>query len=138
MIHTQMFWETAKRGEYELVVSNVTLDELNACPEPKRSFMRVKLAEIPYLTRVVDSDEAVRLAGLYVSEGGLSAASLTDALHLAIATVENCDCAASWNLKHIANIRAKNAVNAVNARENYNRLEIWLPSSLINDEGEKT
>ena len=138
MIHSQLFWETAKRGEYELVISNVTLDEMNACPEPKRSFMRVKLAEIPYLTRVEESDEATRLADLYLSEGGLSSASRNDAIHLAIATIEKCDCVASWNLKHMVNIRAKKAVTLVNNREDYEPLEIWLPSSLIIDEEETT
>ena len=138
MIHTQLFWETAKRGEYELVVSNVTLDEMNACPEPKRSFMRVKLAEIPFLTRVEESDEAVRLANLYVREGGLSSASMNDAIHLAIATVEKCDCVASWNLKHMVNVRAKNAVALVNKRENYEPLEVWLPASMIIDKEETT
>jgi predicted nucleic acid-binding protein len=137
MIHTQLFWETAKRGEYELVVSNVTLDEISACPEPKRSFMRVKLAEIPYLTRVEESDAAKHLANLYIMEGGLSPASINDALHLAIATIEKCDCIASWNLKHMVNIRAKNSVASVNSREQYNQLEIWLPSGLINVEGEE-
>lgn len=136
MIHTQLFWDTAKRGAYELVVSNVMLDEMNACPEPKRSFMRLKLAEIPHLTRVAESDKAVHLAHLYVDEGGLPPASRNDALHLAIATLEKCDCIASWNLKHIANIRAKNAVDLVNSCENYCRLEIWLPSSLILEERE--
>ena len=138
MIHTQLFWETAKRGEYELVVSSVTLDEMNACPEPKRSFIRVKLAEIPFLTRVEESDEAVRLANLYVEDGGLSPASRNDAIHLAIATVEKCDCVASWNLKHMVNVRAKNAVALVNKRENYEPLEVWLPASMIIDKEETT
>jgi len=138
MIHTQLFWDTAKRGEYEIVVSNVTLDEMNACPEPKRSFMRVKLAEIPNLTRVEESVEAIRLAGVYVSEGGLPPTSRNDALHIAIATVEKCDCVVSWNLKHMVNIRAKNAVALVNSRENYGHLELWLPSGLIIEEEEIT
>jgi len=138
MIHTQLFWDTAKRGEYELVVSNVTLDEMNACPEPKRSFMRMKLAEIPYLSRVEESDEAVRLANLYVKEGGLSPASRNDAIHLAIATINECDCVVSWNLKHMVNIRAKNAVAIINKRENYKPLEVWLPASMIIDEEETT
>ena len=138
MIHSQFFWDTAKRGEYELVVSNVTLDEMNACPEPKRSFMRVKLAEIPFLTRVEESDEAVRLADLYVSEGGLSPASRNDAIHIAIATVEKCDCGTSWNVKHMGNIRVQNAVALVNTRENYEPLKMWLPPSLIIDEEEMT
>ena len=136
MIHTQLFWETAKAGKYELAVSNITLDEMSACPEPKRSFMRVKLAEIPYLTRVEESDKAIRLAEIYISEGGLPPASRNDALHLAIATIEKCDCITSWNLKHIVNIRAKKAVELVNSRENHDSLEIWMPSGLILDEEE--
>jgi len=42
MIHTQLFWDTVKRGRYEIAISNLLLDEMNACPEPKRSFMRMK------------------------------------------------------------------------------------------------
>ena len=137
MIHSQLFWDTAKRGEYELVVSNVTLDEMNACPEPKRSFMRVKLAEIPFLTCVEESDEAVRLADLYVSEGGLSPASRNDAIHIAIATVEKCDCITSWNIRQL-HMHARNAVALVNKRENYDPLDAWLPPSLIIDEEEMT
>ena len=138
MIHTQLFWETARRGEYEIILSDATLSEMNACPEPKRSFMRVKLAEIPYLTRVGESDEAKRLAGLYMSHGGLRPASRIDALHIAIATVTRCDCIASWNLKHIVNRRAKETVSLVNGREGYAPLEIWMPSSLIIDEEDPT
>ena len=134
MIHTELFWETVKRGEYEIVISNVTLDEINACPEPKRSFMRIKLAEIPFITRVNETDEAIRLAGLYINKGGLPPASKNDALHLAIATIEKCNCIVTWNLKHIVNIRAKKAVTYVNSSEKYNDLEIWIPSGLIIDE----
>jgi hypothetical protein len=137
MIHTQIFWDTAKRVKYELVVSNVTLDEMNACPEPKRSFMRLKLAEIPCLVRTNDNCKAKALAQLYLDEGALPPASKNDAIHLAIATLEKCDCVASWNLKHMANIRAKSAVAAVNSREGYAPLEIWTPPSLIIDDGEE-
>jgi hypothetical protein len=72
MIHTQMFWESAKSGVYEIIISDVTLDELDACPEPKRSFMYLKLAEIPHITRVESNDRAQQLARKYVAVGGLS------------------------------------------------------------------
>jgi hypothetical protein len=83
-----------------------------------------------------ESDEAIRLANLYVNEGGLPLASLNDALHLAIATVEQCDCVVFWNLKHMVNIRASNIVALINSREKYDPLEIWMPSGLILDEEE--
>jgi hypothetical protein len=134
MIHTQLFWDTAKRGEYEIVVSDVMLDELNACPEPKRSFLYLKLAEIPFITRVESDESAKRVALMYTDVGGLPPASKADALHLAIATLKKCDYVASWNLKHMANLRAQKAVAEVNEREGFGRLEIKLPSMLIIDE----
>ncbi|MDR1410560.1 MAG: PIN domain nuclease [Oscillospiraceae bacterium] len=134
MIHTQLFWDTAKRGEYEIVVSDVMLDELNDCPEPKRSFLYLKLAELPFIARVESDELAKQVAMMYTDVGGLPPASKADALHLAIATLEKCDYVASWNLKHMANIRAQKAVTAVNQREGYNLIEIKLPSTLIIDE----
>jgi hypothetical protein len=136
MIHTQLFWDTVKRGEYEIVISNVTLDELSACPEPKRSFMFIKLAEIPYLTRVEEGKEARRLAQAYVDAGGLPSASGADALHIAIAAIDHCDYVASWNLKHMANLRANKAVTEVNAALGFENLEIKPPHYFIVDEEE--
>ena len=137
MIQTQLFWETAKRGEYEIVISSITLAEMDACPEPKRSFMWVKLSEIPFLTRIGLFDNAAQLASLYIDEGGLPPSSLNDALHIAIATIKQCDIVASWNLKHMVNMRAKKIIEKVNTENNLKRLEIGLPSVLILEEEAK-
>jgi hypothetical protein len=55
-------------------------------------------------------------------------------LHLAIAVLEECDYVASWNLKHMVNLRAQKVVTEVNERENHKKLEIRLPSTLIVEE----
>jgi len=134
MIHTQLFWDTIKRGKYEIVISNLLLDEMNACPEPKRSFMRMKIAEVPFLARVEESVPSRALAVKYIDAGGLPPASMTDARHLAVATLARCDSVASWNLKHMANIRAVQAVQKVNEREGYAKLDILPPFYFIEDE----
>ena len=39
MTDTLRLWEDLKAGIYEVVISDVTIDEINDCSEPKRSFM---------------------------------------------------------------------------------------------------
>jgi hypothetical protein len=63
--------------------------------------------------------------------GGLPPKSKEDAMHIAIATVYNCDVLLSWNFRHIVNIRAITAVDAVNIQEGHRTIRILSPSSLL-------
>ena len=36
---TNLFWDNVKADIYEVFISDITLRELNECPEPKRSLM---------------------------------------------------------------------------------------------------
>lgn len=74
------------------------------------------------------------MAALYVEMGGLPPKSGDDAIHIAIATIAGCDAVLSWNFKHIVNLRALNAVDAVNIREGYRTLRILSPTMMLNEE----
>jgi hypothetical protein len=52
-------------------------------------------------------------------------------MHIALATVYNCDIILSWNFRHIVNLRAITAVEAVNIQEGYRVLRIMAPSMLL-------
>ena len=133
MADTKRLWTLMKYCRYDIVISDATIDELEGCAEPKRSFMYEQLAMIVY-TDVERSEEAQTLAKLYAEVGGLPPKSRVDALHLAIASVEGCQAIISWNFKHIVNLRTMNAVEAVNIREGYYPLKILSPTMLLESE----
>ena len=131
MIYTQRFWESVKNGNYSVYLSRATMDEIHKCPEPKHSFMLVALAGIEFTLCDVDNDMAEELAALYMEKCGLPPRAIVDAIHIANATLANCDIITSWNFKHVTNIRAIKAVETVNAERGLSRLEIYSPQSLI-------
>ncbi|MDR3148671.1 MAG: PIN domain nuclease [Oscillospiraceae bacterium] len=122
-------WEKLKAGEYDIVVSDATMDEIDRCNEPKYSYLMSELAKIS-IEDAEKTIEAMRLRDLYLAIGGLPKKSDVDALHLAIATVYNCDIVLSWNFKHIVNYRAMTAVEAVNTREGYKPIRILSPTMM--------
>jgi len=129
---TRKLWDDLLSGKYEVIISELTLAEINKCPEPKLTFMRSSLAGIEY-DYVEQTEEAERLSRLYFEIGGLPPKSRNDATHIAIATVGGCDVILSWNFKHIVNLRAMTAVEAVNIKESYNSIRILSPSMMIEE-----
>jgi predicted nucleic acid-binding protein len=130
MADTALIWEDFKSGLYDIVISDLAMAEIDDCAEPKRSFMRRSIAEISY-EEVVRNEETRRLSALYFERGGLPPKSKDDAMHIAIAAVYNCDIILSWNFRHIVNLRAITAVEAVNIQEGYRVLRIMAPSMLL-------
>jgi predicted nucleic acid-binding protein len=133
MADTRRLWAIIKHGRYDIVISDATVDELEGCAEPKRSFMYEQLAEIEY-SSIGRAEETKALANLYVEIGGLPPKSRVDALHLAIASVAGCQAILSWNFRHIVNLRAITAVETVNIREGYYPLKILSPTMLLESE----
>lgn len=52
---TRKFWEAAKANKFSLYLSDVTLEELLRCPEPKRSVLFDFLREVTY-TKIVSTE----------------------------------------------------------------------------------
>lgn len=132
MAETQELWEKIKAGEYNIAISDLTFDEVGRCAEPKRSLLMQRVAEI-HFEEIARDDESRRLSDLYFERGGLPPKSKEDALHIAIATANNCDVILSWNFKHIVNLRAIRAVEAVNIQEGYRIIRIMPPTMLLEE-----
>lgn len=130
MEETRRLWEEMKTGKYDVVMSDIMFDELDKCEESKRDILFARVAEI-HFEEVERDDESRRLSALYFERGGLPPKSKEDAMHIAIATVNNCDIILSWNFKHIVNLRAITAVEAVNIQEGYRIVRIMPPSMLL-------
>jgi predicted nucleic acid-binding protein len=124
--------DRAAAGEVVVVVSELTELELSeARPE-----VRAVLQELPSecIERVELTADAAALAEQYIAAGVVSPKMRADARHIGIATVHRVDVLASWNFKHIVNLRRVHGYNSINLREGYPILEIRSPRELINDE----
>lgn len=118
-------------GDLTLVLSELTLRELEAAPE---AVMQV-VARVPeaHIELISVSAEAEELAAAYAQEGAIGASMRADALHIALATVARVDVLVSWNFKHIVNLRRIHAYNAVNLKRGP-LLEIRTPREVPGDE----
>jgi predicted nucleic acid-binding protein len=124
--------ERAKQGEIVLVVSEVTELELTGARPEVRAVLNDLPAEC--IERVELTADATALAEQYITAGVVSPRMRADARHIGIATVNRVDVLASWNFKHIVNLRRVHGYNSINLREGYSLLEIRSPRELINDD----
>ena len=74
------------------------------------------------------------LANAYIESGALGEGMRADALHIAAATVADVDVLASWNFRHMVNLRRIRQYNEVNRRLGYPPVEIRTPKELEDDE----
>lgn len=124
--------EAFTAGKLTLVLSGLTLRELEAAPEG----VRAALGQVPsqHVEALALSAEAEELAAAYIAEGAVGERMRADALHIALATVARVDVLVSWNFKHIVNLRQIHAFNAVNLKRGYPLLEIRTPREVLSDE----
>ena len=62
MADTLRLWNMIQEEVFDVVMSDVVFDELDDCPEPKRSYLAAFLGQINY-ERVLSDDDTVILAG---------------------------------------------------------------------------
>lgn len=80
------------------------------------------------------TDETRQLALTYINEKALGQASLNDAYHIALASVNRLDCLISWNFKHIVNFDKIKLFNSINMRLGYALIDIRTPLEFLNYE----
>ncbi len=76
-------------------------------------------------------NESRDLAQAYLNEKILGKASLNDAYHIAIATINRLDVLVSWNFKHIVNFDKIRLFNSINLRLGYPMIDIRSPREFI-------
>jgi len=87
--HTIPLFNRLKNGEFILLFSTVTQDELENAPEKVKGLVKSIKAES---TEFLDTtDEAVDLATEYIAERVVGKTSYSDCLRIAIATVNRAD-----------------------------------------------
>lgn len=123
--HTSPLFDRIKAGEFIVLYSTVTQDELENAPEQVKELvksLRVELTEL-----IETSAEAIDLATQYISQNVVGQTSYADCLHIAIATINHADFLVSWNFKHIVNVERIRGYNSINIKYGYKQLEIRSP-----------
>jgi hypothetical protein len=125
-------WQLLIEGQYVMVLSEHTIRELGGAPER----VRKRLVEIPREHRLTltDDDDADALAEAYLEHHVVGPGSRSDALHVALAVVSNCDVLVSWNFRHIVNLGRIRLFNAVNLENGYRPIEIRSPKEILANE----
>lgn len=124
----QLFDEFTKSIKI-LVISDVLLFELERAPDKVKNILkRVPIDNIEYVSL---NEESIVLADTYIKESAVAEKSLSDARHIAIATVERVDVLVSWNFKHIVNINRIHQLNSINLKLGYPILEIRSPKEVF-------
>jgi predicted nucleic acid-binding protein len=130
---TLALWDTIITGAFDVFVSDVTIEELEHCEEPKKSRLYEFLGNID-ITRIEETEESITLTNKYIGYGVLKEKSRDDCRHIALATVNDCDYIISWNFKHFVNIKTIDKVQAVNKLLGYREIKIVPPPMLLGGE----
>lgn len=127
---TKKLFDEIKQGNYEAVISATVLEEISRAPETKKKELLALVKEYSLTPLAVD-EETEMLAGLYIKNGLIPARFELDAIHIAIAIVNNLDAVVSWNFEHIVKLRTKLGVNGISKIQGYKEIEIYSPREVI-------
>jgi predicted nucleic acid-binding protein len=130
---TKALWKRFQYGQYKIFLSTVTIDEIARCQKEKRLILGDFLEDIIY-TELQVTDETTRLAEKIIYEGILTQKSYDDCLHIACATLAECDIILSWNFKHLVNIKTINGVRGINMLKGYKSIDIYSPDMIFTEE----
>lgn len=123
--HTIPLFERIRNGEFMLLFSELTQEELENAPEKVKELVRsLKAIDTEFLETTV---EVIDLAKEYIKEKVVGKTSFADCLHIALATVNRADFLVSWNFRHIVNIQRIRGYNSVNIKNGCKQLEIRSP-----------
>ena len=126
---TRPLFDRIKKGEFKLLFSTVTQEELNFAPDNVKGLVTsIKAENTEFLEA---NEEAVELATQYILEKVVGQTSFADCLHIALATINRADYLISWNFKHIVNVQRIRGYNSINLKNGYRQLEIRSPRDFM-------
>ena len=128
---TKRLFAEIKAGKFKPFTSKYVVQELENTKDIEK--MKQMEATITNYGAIVipASDEIVRLANVYVTTGVIPKRFITDALHIAAATVAGLDYIVSLNFRHIVKHKTIFETEVINTREGYKRVFIHTPAEVI-------
>ncbi len=127
---TLVFWNWLKLGTEEIYTSERVLQELYRTTPEKQKKMLAALQELE-LTVLQADTKAVAFADPLIARGVIPIRFYEDALHIAIAVVNEMDVLASWNLQHIVKLKTMTAVNELCDARRLRPPRILTPEEIV-------
>ncbi len=129
---SRRFFQRVEKGEFLILLSAHTLDELAPAPENVLEVLRMLPRNC--VETIPSGREAESLADEYIRAGASGRTSRMDALHVASATVAGADLILSWNFKHIVCYDRIQIFNGVNLLQGYRAVDIRSPLEMQDDD----
>ncbi len=123
-------WWEDRRREFVLFVSQYVLDEAG---DGDADAARRRLNLLDGLPLLETTGEAVELGEALIAEGAVPNKAVTDALHIAVATVHEMDILLTWNCQHLANAEILGAVSRIVRSKGYEPPVICTPDELMGE-----
>lgn len=123
------FFEEVRQGRFIVVVSDVTLDELELAPDQVRGVLAMLPADRVEIVNT--SRESDTLRNAYLEAGVVGPASSNDAAHIAVATLSKVDLVVSWNFKHIVHFEKIGGYEGVNRQHGHGSPRIYSPREVV-------
>ncbi len=125
---TIKLFEGIKAGRFSVIVTSLTVDELVESPEEVRNLLK----DIAPHSEVFEiDDEMIALAKTYIAEGALTKKFVSDAIHIAAATILRADVLVSWNFRHMVNFFRVRMYNGINLMHGYSEIDIRSPREVM-------
>ncbi|MBV5303411.1 MAG: type II toxin-antitoxin system VapC family toxin [Chlorobium sp.] len=126
---SKQFFSEVDAGRFTIVTSAIVEAEIEPAPKTIRDYFAryENVAEIVQITQ-----KMLFLQQQYINSGVVTPKSSEDALHVAIATVTQCNLIVSWNFRHIVHYDKIPKYNAVNTLNGYGQIGIYSPLEVIN------
>ena len=130
----KLFKEIAA-GKYEAYTSGAVIEELAEAATEKYEKMFSLIDEYKIAVLSV-SEEAEKLADIYVSEKVIPLKYRTDGVHIAVAAVNDLNMIISMNFQHIVKRKTKLATVSINSINGYRAVEIFNPMEVVENEND--
>ena len=127
---TVALFKEIKAGKHEAFTSGAVIEELSKAESEKYEKMISLIGRYDIAVLSV-SEEAERLADIYVSEMIIPQKYRTDGVHIAVATVNDLDLIISMNFQHIVKRKTKIGTGSINALNGYRPVEIANPMEVV-------
>ncbi len=125
---TQQWWKEVLVSKYKPYISELVESELGDTKNKRRQHELLGL--VKSIESLEITEEAEELAKAYLDDEIIPEEYIDDAIHLAIATINNIGVVASWKFAHLVNHETKKRVRAINVLKGYREIEIESPLEL--------
>ena len=121
-------WWEKQKDRFKVYISEVVIEEASRGDESAASRRLAALEDIEILQL---NERSISLSKALIAEGGIPTKALDDALHVAIAAVEEVDFLLTWNCRHIDNAETKPKIRKIIESHGFRCPEIATPIELM-------